>query len=85
MKSKESLSAQRSRATITSKDAGFGAFCNMCQPEENKLMRFMHHLQCVKVYIENQEGKSTIFLCKDCIKLVKDNYDNHKEYKLIVE
>jgi len=86
MKSKKSLAAQKIKSTITSKDAGFGAFCNMCQPEENKLMRFMHHLQCVIVRIENQYGKYTMFLCEKCVKLVKDKYDKpNKEVELIVE
>lgn len=72
--------------TITQEDAGFGAFCNICQHEENKYMRFSHVFKCVKAYIENEHGKTCIFLCDRCIKDIKKAVEKKpKICELIIE
>ena len=71
--------------TITKEYAGDFAFCNVCQHEENKYMRFTHIFRCVKVYVKNDHGKSCIFLCERCIKDIKKAVEkNPKICKLII-
>jgi|TARA_Y100000296_G_scaffold37922_1_gene43885 hypothetical protein len=72
--------------TVTQEDAGFGAFCNICQHEDNRYMRFAHMFKCVKVHIENEHGKSCIFMCDRCIKdITKAVEKNPKICELIIE
>ena len=57
----------RPQITVTTKDAGFGAFCNSCQPEENRYMRFAHTFSCRVVKVKNEHGTNSIFLCDRCV------------------
>lgn len=80
------MKTQIPTTTITKEDAGIGAFCNICQHEENRFMRFAHTFRCVKAYIENEHGKTCIFLCERCIKSIKKSVDKNPEItKLIIE
>ena len=75
---------KKTKTTITNQDAGFGAFCNICQHEENRYMRFAHTFKCVKVHLENENGKSTIFMCDKCVDLIRANYSDHEEVELVI-
>ena len=48
--------------------------------------RFAHMFKCVKVHIENEHGKSCIFMCDRCIKdITKAVEKNPKICELIIE
>ena len=40
--------------------------------------------KCVKVHLENENGKSTIFMCDQCVDLVRANYSDHEEVELVI-
>ena len=52
---------------ITHRDAGFGAFCNGCQPKRNNFRRLLFTLPCKVVEVTNDVRTHKIFLCERCI------------------